>query len=132
MTTPPDISDAAVQRIEAGLNAQAAQVAEILAPVPAELLQQDWYKSFERDEQLYNAAGAMLRALRNCARMTTLGSAGIHPQSESYGNEWGHLTLNLWTHTGEGWGFNSPTDPQDADGRRDLDTFIKKAMAVKS
>ncbi|MGC3959596.1 MAG: hypothetical protein QM813_17100 [Verrucomicrobiota bacterium] len=73
MSTAPDISVAEVGRIAAGLDAQAAQVAEILAPVPAELLQQDWYKAFERDEQLYNDARATLRALRDA--LTASGDA---------------------------------------------------------
>ncbi len=69
-------------------------------------------------------------ALRNCARMTTLGSAGIHPLSDSFGDPEGHLTLNLWTHTGDGWGLGSEKDEQDASGRRDLDTFVRKALAL--
>lgn len=63
------------------------------------------------------------RALRNCARITAMGSAGCQPGGESFAGPTAHVTLNFWTHNER---------EQESWHREWLDTFVCKALRVTS
>jgi hypothetical protein len=67
---------------------------------------------------------AKWRALRNCARITTMGSAGLGPDNEA--DDYAHVTLNFWT------GSEFPPDFVDESplARQWLDRFVTKAVRV--
>jgi hypothetical protein len=60
---------------------------------------------------------AKWRALRNCARITAMGSAGMERPTDPDA----HVTLNFWTHN------ERETEEYP---RKWLDTFVKKALAL--
>jgi len=62
---------------------------------------------------------AKWRALRNCARMTAIGSAGLGPEKAA--DDYAHVTLNFWT----GGKYASPGEPF---AREWLDRFVEKAL----
>lgn len=62
---------------------------------------------------------AKWRALRNCARITAMGSAGCDPRGDSYPGPTAHVTLNFWTHNAR------ESEPWH---REWLDTFVSKAL----
>lgn len=61
---------------------------------------------------------AKWRALRNCARMTAMGSAGLGPEKAA--DDYAHVTLNFWT----GGTYDSPGE---VFARHWLDAFVEKA-----
>jgi hypothetical protein len=67
------------------------------------------------------ADAAKWRALRNCARMTAIGCAGLTPESSTYNTDYAHLTLNFWT----GGKYESPGESH---AREWLDGFVTKAL----
>jgi hypothetical protein len=60
------------------------------------------------------------RALRNCARITAMGSAGMRRLHDPDA----HVTLNFWTH--------NERESQDDPARQWLDIFTEKAMRLSS
>lgn len=60
-------------------------------------------------------------ALRNCARITAIGSAGCHPESPEFGKPYAHVTLNFWTHG---------TKEPEKFSREWLDVFVEKALRL--
>lgn len=64
---------------------------------------------------------AKWRALRNCARMTAIGAAGLGPERAA--DDYAHVTLNFWT----GGKYDSPGEPW---AREWLDLFVAKARRV--
>lgn len=77
----------------------------------------------ERTSQVETGAdaadAAKWRALRHCARITAIGSAGMERPLDPDA----HVTLNFWTHN------ERETEEHP---RRWLDTFVKKALALKA
>jgi hypothetical protein len=66
------------------------------------------------------------RALRNCARITGIGSAGLGRETAA---DYAHVTLNFWTCTDNTYG----GDPGPEWAREWLDQFVEKARrALKS
>jgi hypothetical protein len=65
---------------------------------------------------------AKWRALRNCARITAMGSAGMRPEKAT--DDYAHVTLNFWT----GGTYDSPGEPW---AREWLDTFVEKALRAQ-
>ena len=64
---------------------------------------------------------AKWRALRNCTRITAMGSAGCQPGGDSFDGPTAHVTLNFWTHG----------VPESEPWHRDwLDVFVSKALAL--
>lgn len=61
---------------------------------------------------------AKWRALRNCARITAMGSAGMERPNDADA----HVTLNFWTHNDR---------EKEAHPRQWLDIFVKKALALQ-
>ena len=59
------------------------------------------------------------RALRNCARITSMGSAGLLPEDTE--SDYAHLTLNFWTGV-------PPESPGPTWARDWLDKFVAKAL----
>lgn len=68
---------------------------------------------------------AKWRALRNCARMTAFGSAGLTAGSSTYDTDYAHVSLNFWT----GGKYDSPGEPY---AREWLDGFVEKALRAPS
>ncbi len=62
------------------------------------------------------------RALRNCARITAMGSAGCQPDGRDFETTYAHVTLNFWTH--------SSTRESEPWHREWLDVFVTKAVAA--
>jgi len=75
-------------------------------------------------ERLEAAESAAKRwhALRNCARITAMGSAGCQPGTPSFESPDAHVTLNFWTH--------HQARETEAWHREWLDTFVDKAVAA--
>lgn len=63
---------------------------------------------------------AKWRALRNCARITAMGSAGCRPGGQSFDGPTAHVTLNFWTHNER---------ETELYPRAWLDVFVEKALA---
>jgi hypothetical protein len=61
------------------------------------------------------------RALRDCARITSMGCAGCEPGGESFDGPTAHVTLNFWTHN---------VRETEEYPRQWLDMFVKKARRV--
>lgn len=95
-----------------------AQIEHHLNELKAELA-----KAKVRVDALAEAA-AKWNALRNCARITHLGSSGIFHPCSSGPELYAHLTLNLWN-------MNVGGDRQDVEGRWCLDEFIRKTLLVQ-
>lgn len=66
---------------------------------------------------------AKWRALRNCARITAMGSAGCHHGGDSFKGPTAHLTLNFWTHNAR---------EHETYHREWLDVFVEKAVAAQT
>lgn len=66
------------------------------------------------------ADAAKWRALRDCARITAMGCAGL-TQPHNVDDAYAHLTLNFWTGIDDG-------DPGPAYAREWLDKFVAKAL----
>lgn len=67
---------------------------------------------------------AKWRALRNCARITAMGSAGLERETAA---DYAHVTLNFWTCTDNTYG----GDPGPPWARDWLDRFVEKARRAQ-
>jgi len=73
------------------------------------------------DETNDAADAAKWRALRDCARITAMGCAGLTQATYTADDAYAHLTLNFWTGIPDG-------DPGPAYAREWLDKFVAKAL----
>jgi len=71
------------------------------------------------------ADAAKWRALRNCARITAMGSAGLTPEGEAYRTPYAHVTLNFWTGVKD-------EDAGPPYAREWLDAFVEKALRAQA